>query len=80
MTKEEALLRDFLEQENCLIEFFHNVRHQDTFNSVNNLCIFLEKENYFQMAFQWSLTRQGLEYWSSIADKWQKFLKQHSKG
>ena len=59
-------LKDFLEKEGVLEAFIDNVkRHWKSPNNREELMI-----KGINMAFVWSWTKEGLDYWNDINNKW----------
>lgn len=68
-------LLEFLEAEGATDKFI-NAIHNDPFGNNVEQDYFMtgEEYDYIAYAFMWILTKEGLDFWGDIDNKWQEYL------
>lgn len=74
-TIEEVFIQ-FLKDNHCYNEFLENLRNDSRiFNCINLDDLFIEFEETWINAFDWSNTPEGTEFWINLDYEWSNIVK-----
>lgn len=64
----------FLKRNDCYCEYKENFINSGYYFNFRELMNIEPRKSYISMAFHWSSTLQGFNYWSGMHIKWKEYL------